>query len=64
MEFVWHRPERGGKLQPLDVIDGFKVRPGFYNRDGAASALLSIRQAPQTVRCCSFIPRNRRLMPG
>lgn len=38
MEFVWHRPERGGKLQPLDVIDGFKVRPGFYNRDGAAAA--------------------------
>ncbi len=38
MEFVWHRPERGGKLQPLDIIDGFKVRPGFYNRDGAAAA--------------------------
>ncbi len=38
MEFVWHRPERGGKLQPLDIIDGFKVRPGFYNRDGAVAA--------------------------
>lgn len=38
MEFVWHRPERGVKLQPLDVIDGYRVRPGFYNRDGAAAA--------------------------
>lgn len=31
-------PQRGVKLQPLDIIDGFKVRPGFYNRDGAAAA--------------------------
>ena len=33
-----HRPVRGMGLQPLDVIDGFSVRPGFYNRDGAAVA--------------------------
>lgn len=32
------RARRGAKLQPLDIIDGFKVRPGFYNRDGAALA--------------------------
>ena len=32
------KPQRGVKLQPLDVIDGFEVRPGFYNRDGAAAA--------------------------
>lgn len=32
------KPKRGVKLQPLDEIDGFKVRPGFYNRDGAAAA--------------------------
>ena len=31
-------PQRGVKLQPLDTIDGFKVRPGYYNRDGAAAA--------------------------
>lgn len=31
-------PQRGVKLQPLDIIDGFRVRPGFYNRDGAAAA--------------------------
>ena len=30
-------PQRGAKLQPLDVIDGFLVRPGFYNRDGATA---------------------------
>lgn len=32
-----NRPQRGVRLQPLDVIDGFKVRPGYYNRDGAAA---------------------------
>ena len=31
-----HRPQRGQKLQPLDEIAGFKVRPGFYEREGAA----------------------------
>ncbi len=35
MEAVHLRPQRGMKLQPLDEIGGFKVRPGFYNRDGA-----------------------------
>lgn len=30
-----HRSKRGQKLQPLDVIAGFQVRPGFYTRDGA-----------------------------
>ena len=38
MDFVDHRPQRGIKLQPLDEINGFKVRPGFYNRDGATAA--------------------------
>ncbi len=38
MDFVQHKPQRGTKLQPLDEINGFKVRPGFYNRDGAAAA--------------------------
>lgn len=38
MEFVHHKPQRGVGLQPLDVIDGFQVRPGFYNRDGATAA--------------------------
>lgn len=38
MELAHHMPKRGAKLQPLDVIDGYKVRPGFYNRDGAAAA--------------------------
>lgn len=38
IDSIWHRPQRGVKLQPLDVIDGFSVRPGFYNRDGATAA--------------------------
>ncbi|MCM1048192.1 MAG: alpha-amylase family glycosyl hydrolase [Clostridiales bacterium] len=38
MDFLHSKPKRGAKLQPLDEIDGFKVRPGFYNRDGAAAA--------------------------
>ena len=38
MEFVQHKPQRGVKLQPLDEIDGFQVRPGYYNRDGATAA--------------------------
>lgn len=28
-------PQRGQKLQPLDEVAGFKIRPGFYNREGA-----------------------------
>ena len=35
MDFIPRKPKCGGKLQPLDEIDGFKVRPGFYNTDGA-----------------------------
>ena len=38
MRFVQQKPQRGMKLQPLDVIEGYEVRPGFYNRDGAAAA--------------------------
>lgn len=38
VEFVQRRPQRGVKLAPLDFIDGFWVRPGFYNRDGATAA--------------------------
>ena len=38
MNFVQRRPQRGEKLQPLDFIEGFQVRPGFYTRDGAAAA--------------------------
>lgn len=38
MSFVQRRPQRGEKLQPLDTIEGFQVRPGFYTRDGAAAA--------------------------
>lgn len=32
---VQHRQKRGVKLQPLDEIAGYKVRPGYYNMDGA-----------------------------
>ena len=38
VEMKKNGPQRGVKLQPVDIIDGFKVRPGFYNRDGAAAA--------------------------
>ena len=37
MDTIKPKPQRGVRLQPLDVIDGFQVRPGFYNRDGAAA---------------------------
>ena len=37
-----HRPLRGEKLQPLDEISGYKVRPGFYDRNGAAQAANSM----------------------
>lgn len=37
MDFVHHMPKRGDKLKPLDIIDGFKVRPGFYSRNGATA---------------------------
>lgn len=29
-------PKRGEALAPLDIIEGFQVRPGYFNRDGAA----------------------------
>ncbi|MCM1135994.1 MAG: alpha-amylase family glycosyl hydrolase [Clostridium sp.] len=38
MKSTWHKPQRGIRLQPLDEINGFLVRPGYYNRDGAAAA--------------------------
>ncbi len=34
---IGHSRERGEKLQPLDEIDGFLVRPGFFNTNGAVS---------------------------
>ncbi|MCM1144211.1 MAG: alpha-amylase family glycosyl hydrolase [Blautia sp.] len=37
MDFFKSKPKRGVKLQPLDTIDGFRVRPGFYHRNGAAA---------------------------
>ncbi len=37
MDAVQQKPRRGVKLQPLDVIEGISVRPGFYNRDGATA---------------------------
>ena len=33
-----HKPHRGINFQPLDEISGYKVRPGFYDRNGAAQA--------------------------
>lgn len=35
MENRLEKQEQWGGLQPLDEIDGFLVRPGFYNRSGA-----------------------------
>lgn len=32
-----HKQERGVGLQPLDEVNGYQVRPGFYNRDGATA---------------------------
>ncbi len=33
-----HKQEHGARLQPLDEIAGYKVRPGFYNTNGATCA--------------------------
>ena len=30
-----HKPIRGQRLQPLDEIAGYRVRPGYYTRNGA-----------------------------
>ena len=35
MAGLGHRQDRGVMLPPLDEIDGFMVRPGFYNSEGA-----------------------------
>lgn len=37
MKVIGHSRQRGEKLQPLDEIDGFQVRPGFFNSNGAVS---------------------------
>ena len=34
MAGLGHRQDRGVMLPPLDEIDGFMVRPGFYNSFG------------------------------
>ncbi len=38
MDHIRNRQQRGMQLQPLDEIDGFRVRPGFYNTEGAVRA--------------------------
>ena len=67
MDHTQHRPQRGEKLQPLDIIDGFQVRPGFYSRDGATltteSASPYIPSVPPAVHCCCFTLRRRSLTP-
>ena len=35
MNLIGHKQQRGASLQPLDEIEGFWVRPGFYNTAGA-----------------------------
>lgn len=35
MRLIGHKQEWGASLQPLDEIEGFQVRPGFYNTAGA-----------------------------
>lgn len=35
MNLIGRSQQRGEKLQPLDEIDGFLVRPGFYHTSGA-----------------------------
>lgn len=37
MRFIGHSQLRGEELQPLDEISGFRVRPGFFNSNGAVS---------------------------
>lgn len=59
-----HKPHRGDKLQPLDEISGYKVRPGFYDRNGAAQAqmesvLPSIPWGRPDVHCYCSARKNR-----
>ena len=37
MSLVNRKPQRGVRLQPLEAIGGYPVRPGFYSRDGAVA---------------------------
>lgn len=57
MSFVQRRPQRGEKLQPLDFIEGFQVRPGFYTRDGAAAAQNGVSFTIHSVgaTCCTLL---------
>ena len=43
MAGLGHRQDRGVMLPPLDEIDGFMVRPGFYNSEGAVPTASSVR---------------------
>jgi glycogen operon protein len=42
MDVFKHRHGHGEKLPPLDEIDGFQVRPGFYSRPGAAATNMGV----------------------
>lgn len=53
MDLIQHRQQRGKKLQPLDVIDGFQVRPGFYHRNGATAASNGVSFTIQSIGATS-----------
>lgn len=62
-----HKQERGVGLQPLDEINGYQVRPGFYNRDGATATTrgVALRSIPLVRRhvifCCSGRRKKSRM---
>ena len=66
MAGLGHRQDRGVMLPPLDEIDGFMVRPGFYNSEGAvptARGVRFIRSVRRDVRFCCSGRRKRSHTP-
>ena len=59
MAGLGHRQDRGVMLPPLDEIDGFMVRPGFYNSEGAVPTARGVSFTIHSVGatgCTSAVP--------
>ena len=56
----------GSHLLPLDTVEGYKVRPGFYEINGATAIpggiSFTVHSQLYPVNCCSTIPKNALLM--
>ena len=58
MAGLGHRQDRGVMLPPLDEIDGFMVRPGFYNSEGAVPTARGVSFTIHSVGAtgCTLLP--------